>query len=123
VIGGIFIIFFAFGGDDWQPAYYWFATLVAIIGWARMNARGFARFADTTAWRIVYAMMIITPGLVLVTTLAGIWSTAPLGALIACLIAAVGNDLRNQLHRHWTHWMGAVVAILLIGTIMGLDRR
>jgi hypothetical protein len=122
VIAGIFTIFFIFGDDDWQPAYYSFAMLLALIGWARINARGFARYADTTAWRIFYAMMIVAPGIVLVTTLAGIWTVAPLGALIACLIATAGNDLRNRLQRHWTHWLGVVVAILLIAALIGLDR-
>jgi hypothetical protein len=122
VIAGIFAIFFTIGDDDWQPAYYSIAMLLALIGWARMNARGFSQYADTTAWRLVYAMMIVAPGIVLVTTVAGIWSVAPLGALIACLIAAAGNDLRNQLLRHWTHWLGVVVAILVIAALIGLDR-
>jgi hypothetical protein len=123
VIAGLFVIFFVFGDDDWQPAYYSFAILLAIVGWVRMNARGFARYADTTAWRFVYAMMIVAPAIVLLTTLAGIWSMAPLWVVIACLIGAAGSDLRNHIQRQWTHWLGVFVAVLLIAALIGLDGR
>jgi hypothetical protein len=123
VIAGVFIIFFTFGDDDWQPGYYLFAMMLALIGWIRMNARGFARYADTTPWRFVYAMMIIAPGIVLVAALAGIWSVALLSAVIACLLGAAGNDLRNRLHRHWTHWLGVFVAVTLIAALIGLGSR
>jgi hypothetical protein len=120
VIAGVLLTFFAIGDDDWIMPYFFFAMIFAVIGWARMNARGFARFADTTPWKYVYAMLIIAPGIVLPATLAGVWTVAPLMAVIACLVGAAGSDLRSQINRSWTHWLGVFVAVLLIAALTGL---
>jgi hypothetical protein len=120
VIAGVLLLFFTIGDDDWILPYYFFAMIFALIGWARMNARGFARYADTTPWRFVYVMLIIAPAIVLLATLAGVWTVAPLMAVIACLIGAAGSDLRNQINRPWTHWLGIIVAVLLIAALIGL---
>jgi hypothetical protein len=119
LIAGVFLIFFVFD-DDWIMPYYFLAVMFALIGWIRMNARGFARFADTRPWRYVYASFIFAPGIVLVAALAGVWTVAPLMAVIACLTGAAGSDLRNQINRPWTHWLGVSVAVLLIAALIGL---
>jgi hypothetical protein len=115
MILGIFAVFFIVGGDDWQPLYYFIVTFVAAIGWIHMSVRGYSRYADSTPWRLAYVMMLGAPALMGAFVFARTLTAMPLAALIASLIGAAGSDVRNAVHRAWTHWVGvfAVVSLLL----------
>jgi hypothetical protein len=117
---GIFAVFFMIGDDDWQPIYYFVVTLMGAIGWIRMSARGYTRFADSTPWRLAYVMMLGAPALMGSMVFMGTLTAMPLAALIASLSGAAGSDWRNGIHRAWTHWVGVFVAISLLLAIIGL---
>jgi hypothetical protein len=120
---GIFVVYFTIGDDDWQGMYFFLVVSIAAVGWVQMNKEGYSRYADTGAWRVAFAMMIIAPAVVLLMTFIGTFPIVLLAALVACIVGAAGNDVRHDIHREWTHWVGVFVVISLTAALIGIFGR
>jgi hypothetical protein len=120
---GIFVVFFTIGDDDWQGMYFFLVVSIAAVGWIQMNKEAYSQYADTTAWRIAFAMMISAPAVVLLMAFLGTLPVVLLAALIACIVGAAGSDLCQHVNREWTHWVGVFVLISLTAALIGIFGR
>jgi hypothetical protein len=98
-----------FGDDDWFPAYYLFAGVVALVGWLRLQQLGWKRYSNSAAWRRTFIALMLSP--------LAVWNAMTflmlVLAVIACVLWAAWVDWRNGNVRRWTHWCGVVLTVSL----------